>query len=149
LLSFHRGMSTETKKKHVVILGAGASATSGYALANRLRLLMSSEQMLRTELSKRGNFKKDELDNIIKEVMRGPNKKAVELFRHGGFATVDEFSYLASEKFPTEVQSLKRLLRFVLALHDPEEEFQKSDYCVFIQTFFTKDFFRFAMILRF
>lgn len=58
-----------------------------------------------------------------------------------GFATVDEFSYLARDKFATEVQSLKRLLRFALALHDPEDEFQKSDYYLFIQKLFHKGLF--------
>ena len=131
-------MSTETPKKHVIILGAGASATSGYPLANRLRLLMSSEQVLKAELAK---FNGPGLDQVFATVFDERTKQAVELFRHGGFATIDEFSYLARGKFAKEVQSLKRLLRFALALQDPEDKFQDSDYYLFIQKLFHKELF--------
>jgi len=121
-------MSEEPVKKHVIILGAGASITSGYPDANRLRLLMSSEKALREELSNRGKFDSEFVDRVVGRVLGGELGSAIELFRHGGFATVDEFSNLARNRFRTEVGLLKSLLRFSLALHDPEENFHKSDY---------------------
>lgn len=131
----------DEKKRHVIILGAGASVSSGYPVANELRLLMSSEKKLRAELYRLGGFNNDYVDKIIAQVIGGPMAKAVDLFRHGGFATVDEFSYLAYHKHAKEVQALKRLLRFTLALHDPEENFEKSDYYYLIQKLFHKRLF--------
>jgi hypothetical protein len=129
----------EDQKKHVIILGAGASATSGYPQADGLRLLMSSEPVLREELEKRTNCNKERIDQIINWAMRGERAATIELFRHGGFATVDEFSKLASDKLHFKVQDLKRLLRFALSLHNPEDEFHKSDYYKFIQRLFLPD----------
>jgi hypothetical protein len=129
------------KPRHVIILGAGASASSGYPVANKLRLLMSSEETLREGLSKRIKLNTAQPQEIVEKVMGGKMKGTIELFRHGGFATVDEFSYLARGRFPDAVQDLKRLLRFALALDDPEERFHESDYYVFIQKLFQKGLF--------
>ena len=65
--------------------------------------------------------------------------KSIELFRHGGFATVDEFSKLASESYPEHVQAMKKLMCFVLAAHNPEKNFHDSDYYAFIQRLFRND----------
>ena len=40
----------QNKGKHVIFLGAGASASSGYPMANRLTLLMSDRQTLIQEI---------------------------------------------------------------------------------------------------
>ena len=116
-------MENETKQRHVIILGAGASVSSGYPMANGLRLLMSSEASLRKELESRGKFNKDYTGKVINKMMGGEVAEAVQLFRHGGFASVDEFSKLASPRYHRQVQGLKRLLRLALSLHDPEEFF--------------------------
>src|SRR5206468_12339394 len=71
-----------------------------------------------------------------------PIQQAIELFRHGGFATIDEFSKLAGANYPKEIQELKKLLRFVLAIHNPEDDFTRSDYYSFIQKLFRSDLFR-------
>lgn len=134
-------MQEEKRKRHVIILGAGSSVTSGYPVANELRLLMSSEKRLRAKLEHLGKFNTEHADKIIAQMMGGKMKETVELFRHGGFATVDEFSNLAYSRLTTEVQNLKRLLRFALCLHDPEEAFEKSDYYIFIQKLFHKGLF--------
>lgn len=133
--------NAEQNKRHVIILGAGSSVTSGYPVANGLRLLMSSEKRVREELERLGKFNTEYTDKVIAQMMGGAMKETIDLFRHGGFATVDEFSNLAYNRLPKEVQNLKRLLRFALALHDPEENFEKSDYYVFIQKLFQKGLF--------
>src|SRR5947207_83250 len=129
-------MADEAAKKHVIILGAGASITSGYPDANHLRLLLSSQQVLRQKLSLHGNFTAEFLDKVLAEMMGGHMERPIGLFRHGAFATVDEFSYLARGQFRSDVQRLKELLRFALALHDPELSFHESDYYRFIQKLF-------------
>jgi len=75
---------------------------------------------------------------IFNEATRCLNdsKASLELFRHGGFGTVDEFSKLASEKYPDHVQVMKRLTQLALSLHNPEEKFHESDYYPFIQRLF-------------
>ena len=128
-------------QKHVIILGAGASFTSGYPLADRLRLLMSSEKDFKAELTRALPEKPDLVAPIAFDLMFRPNRSAIELFRHGGFATIDEFSKLASHCYPKEIQELKKLLRFVLAIHNPEDDFTSSDYYVFIQKLFRSDLF--------
>jgi hypothetical protein len=64
---------------------------------------------------------------------------SVELFRHGGFGSVDEFSKLASDANQEHVQNMKKLMRIVLSAHNPEEKFHDSDYYSFIQRLFRDD----------
>lgn len=59
-------MRDETIKKHVIILGTGASFTSGYPLANKLRLLMSCEKTLREELSSLAKFDSEYTNILVK-----------------------------------------------------------------------------------
>jgi hypothetical protein len=134
-------MAEDRKKKHVIILGAGASVTSGYPMADKLRLLTSSETALRDELAIHGKTNYEHLDKIVREMMGGNLKAVVDLFRHGGFGSVDEFSRLANNRYHREIQGLKRLLRFALSLHDPENNFHKSDYYAFIQRLFINGLF--------
>jgi hypothetical protein len=92
---------TVTKPKHVIILGAGASASSGYPVGNDLRLSMSStkalEDRIRKALENAGDV--DRL-GIVKQFHQWikPLEKALKLFREGNFATVDEFCRLAGRK---------------------------------------------------
>lgn len=83
-----------------------------------------------------------EKSEFIFDQMLGLYGGAINLFRDGGFATVDEFSYLARHKFPEEVNGLKRLMRVVLALHNPEEQFSKSEYYRFVQKLFQPDLYQ-------
>jgi len=66
-------------------------------------------------------------------------KPVVELFRHGGFGTVDEFSKLAAKNYPQHTQDMKKLMRLAFALHNPEDSFHESDYYRFIQKLFFDD----------
>jgi len=128
------------KQHHVIIMGAGASASSGFPLANALRLLMSSEKHFRELLEKRVRCNTDYGNKVVQTIWT-PMAKTLELFRHGGFATVDEFSYLGGDRFREEVVQLKMLLRFVLAMYSPEDEFENSDYYPFVQRLFHKNLF--------
>jgi hypothetical protein len=131
-----------TSEKHVIIFGAGASVTSGYPMADRLRLLMSSEVALREEIASLGaGYDKGEISGILETVRSPEIQNALRVFRSGGFATVDEFSKLAYRTYPKEVQLMKRLLRFVLSLRDPEANFHRSDYYPFIQRLFVNNLF--------
>ena len=79
--------------------------------------------------------------NIAEQLLKYFDRftESVELFRHGGFATVDEFSQLASGSYPKHVQNMKKLMRIVLSLHNPEDNFHKSDYYPFVQRLFRSD----------
>lgn len=130
--------ATAQKQKHVIILGAGASCTSGYPLADRLRVLMSSEKDFQAELIRL--LPKDMLTPLLEgSLFFRPNQEAIDLFRHSGFATIDEFSKLAGRRYQKEIQELKKLLRFVLSLHNPEDDFTRSDYYQFVQKLFLSD----------
>jgi hypothetical protein len=123
------------KEKHVIILGAGASITSGYPDANRLRVLMSSDKTVRDILVE-GRVGEMLERKIIAWMFGAEMERTIALFRHGGFATVDEFSKLAGVRLRAATEGLKRTLRVALALHDPEDQFEKSDYYRFIQKLF-------------
>lgn len=132
-------------KKHVIILGAGASSTSGYPDAEKLRLIMSVEQEFRTVIEAEesaAGIRNSVVTEASQFFFNNPNdriKKAIKLFREGGFGTVDEFSSLAHGRLNLEIDHLKRLLAFVLAIKNPEREFQKSDYYPFLQRLFSND----------
>jgi len=123
--------------KHVIFLGAGASCTSGYPIGQELRLLMSSRNHFAAKVQElyAGDVK------MVEQVCEYFDRftESIDLFRHGGFATVDEFSKLASGSYPEHVQNMKMLMRLVLALHNPEDSFHDSDYYPFIQRLFRGD----------
>jgi hypothetical protein len=142
--------------KHVIFLGAGASYTSGYPLSADLRLILSSPANFRNyitdKVDKFGNIelsKRRELQEKLERAYASFNHE-VQLFRDGGFATVDEFSYLARDRHDVFVQTLKRFTSIVFAVHNPENwyhkpgaqtneattAFQSSDYFPFIQKLF-------------
>jgi hypothetical protein len=125
---------------HVIFLGAGASFTSGYPIGQELRLRITSKKHIAEELRK--IVSPESVDPKGRELFRQclDNVEyfadSIELFRHGGFGTVDEFSRLASTKYPKRVQDVKALMRFVLSLHNPENNFHESDYYPFVQKLF-------------
>jgi hypothetical protein len=122
-------------KKHVIVLGAGASVGSGYPDANRLRVLMSSRDELSAHFAQLGGADTTSLLGCFDHF-----KTAVHYFRDGGFASVDEFCKLAGRgHLANEVTELKKLMRLVLCLHNPELHFEKSEYYRFIQKLFIND----------
>jgi hypothetical protein len=127
--------------KHVIILGAGASASSGYPVANKLRLLMASEAMAKKELASFNEISDEQVKLAVEPMFRGDLAEAIRLFRNGAYATVDEFSKVAGFRFHKEVQSLKRAVAFALALRNPEDQFEGSDYYPFIQKLFHRGLF--------
>lgn len=132
--------------KHVIFFGAGASYTSGYPLAADLRKILSSSytfgKYLEEKITKLDSTAKGACAKWFSEL-----SSTIELFREGGFGTVDEFSYLARKQFPQQVHEMKQLVGLILALHNPEtlykkpsgegtNGFENSDYYPFIQRLF-------------
>jgi hypothetical protein len=128
--------------KHVIFLGAGASNGSGYPLANELRLLISSEKKWEKALVEYEN-KHRLIQNPIKHNGVGfwnSHREVLDLFRNGGFATIDEFCKLVGGfQFESEIYGLRYLVRAALGLFNPEENFEKSEYYGFIQSLFKDD----------
>src|SRR5438034_6029242 len=92
--------------KHVIFLGAGASKGSGYPLANELRLLMSSRKEWEKALKGYGEISGDA--SLISSGLNywDSHANALDLFRNGGFATLDEFCKLAGSQFQDEINGL-------------------------------------------
>src|SRR5208283_3527171 len=130
---------------HVIFLGAGASFTSDYPIGQELRLLMTSKDYFKGKLEKLYPTpfpaSTDPTYASILKCLKHFDRfaKSIEFFRHGGFATVDEFSRHAAGSYPEHVLAMKKLMCFVLALHNPEEKFYQSDYYPFIQRLFRND----------
>jgi hypothetical protein len=127
---------------HVIFLGAGSSRGSGYPLANDLRLLISSRKNWEEALV---NYEDKHKLSGRPITTLGRNYwdyhvVALDLFRNGGFATVDEFCKLAGGfSFQSEINNLRCLLRAALGLFNPEESFEKSEYYGFVQSLFMND----------
>src|SRR5689334_4963831 len=119
--------------KHVIILGADASAESGYPMADGLRVCLASTPHL-------FNLWKDNTDgsvfpetwNIFFEARRA----ALNFFSKGTFASVDEFCKVASESADQEIQKyghqIRRLAAVILSCVNPEKRFQNSEYYAFV-----------------
>ena len=135
-------MSPNKVRKHVIFLGAGASKGSGYPLANELRLRISSWE----------HFDKHAKDYESKhKLLHAPysteisaclrrHAEAIDLFRNGGFATLDEFCKLAGGfEFKKQINGLRCLVRGALGLCNPEESFHTSEYYGFVQSLFKDD----------
>lgn len=128
--------------KHVIFLGAGASKGSGYPLANDLRLLISSKKKWEEAL-----VQYEKKHDFVERPLTKPgmaywdkHQEALELFRNGGFATIDEFCKLAGNfDFQREINGLRCLLRAALGMFNPEENFEKSEYYSFVQSLFKND----------
>lgn len=128
--------------KHVIFLGAGASYGSGYPLANELRLLISSPAIWTKKLNDYQNAAKRTGTTIctLGSTYWKTHSAVLNLFRNGGFATLDEFCKLAAGKgFDAETNGLRCLVRAALALCNPEEHFENSEYYGFVQSVFEDD----------
>jgi hypothetical protein len=125
-------------EKHVIFLGAGASKTSGYPLADELRLLIASPAFLHRRFREQTGDLYEEFKPKLDDWMNGL-RRPIQLFREGGFATVDEFIRLTGSLYEPEQNALTRLLSLCLAIHNPEQEFENSDYYRFIQRLFQRD----------
>lgn len=133
--------------KHVIILGAGASYSSGYPLAAGLRVLLSGPEALEGYLAAKLQHKRWTKRLKDEFTMRA---KTLRLFQKGSFGTVDEFSNLACGSFPEEVQDLKWWLSLVFGVHNPAFSyatpgsktgetttgFEHSDYFAFVRKLF-------------
>ena len=127
--------------KHVIFLGAGASKGSGYPIANKLRLLISSRKNWENAL-----LEYEKTHNLVDTPIRDiglpywdKHVEALGLFRNGGFATLDEFCKLAGTAFQTEIHGLRCVVRAALGLFNPEEHFEDSEYYGFVQALFKAD----------
>lgn len=147
--------------KHVIFLGAGASRTSRYPLGEELRTdWLSSEDALLTRVleyvpdegqipmtvvpeGSLGGALPHQVKGLLKEAVRSsfhdwfkPFAESLDLFRNGGFGTIDEFCFHVRDSRATDVPKLKSLLAFVLGMHDPEKHFAVSDYYSMLQRLF-------------
>jgi hypothetical protein len=128
--------------KHVIFLGAGASKVSGYPLANDLRLLISSrERWHKALLDYERKYYSGESPISSKGMQYwDQHRPALELFRNGGFGTLDEFCKLASGfQFQAEINGLRCLVRAALGIFNPEEHFERSEYYGLVQSLFNDD----------
>jgi len=130
--------------KHVIFLAAGASKHSGYPLANDLRLLISSRDKWEEALSKYQDRIKTADVGKVQIASLGLDfwdkyRNVINLFRNGGFATLDEFCKLAGNQLQPEINGLRRLVRAALGLFNPEEHFENSEYYGFVQALFEAD----------
>lgn len=125
-------MESQKIINHVIFLGAGASASSGYPIGNELRLQISSESHLKAALKK--SVQNEDIVSSCLNFYR--QSKAIEIFREGCFGTVDEFSKLASRSYQRNVEDMKKLMQLVFSIHNPEASFHESDYYPFIQRLF-------------
>jgi hypothetical protein len=127
-------------KRHVIFLGAGASKTSGYPLANELTLLMcdplSFRKGLRNALQRDGDDGRGfEVNSVITQYQ---SSEAAKLLRAGDFATMDELSkHALGPEHSKTVRDLKKLMRLVLAFENPETyHYGTSDYRRMVQKLF-------------
>jgi hypothetical protein len=124
--------------KHVIVLGAGASASSGYPDGEGLRKLLADPERLRGKVKEQLKEKYGEVKSGLDQSL-STIEKSIRLFRYGGFASVDEFVRLAASNNDPGNDYLRRLLSLCFATVDPEACFERSDYYSFIQRLFKKD----------
>jgi len=134
-----------TPKKHVIILGAGASITSGYPDANWLTVLMCDRQTFFNEFISRAKTEGEQnperwLENSTVRKYYDSFNQTVQLLRSGDFATMDELSNLVmGGQHSSEILKLKKLMRFVFALNNPDlTHWPKSDYRALIHALFER-----------
>jgi hypothetical protein len=131
--------------KHVIILGAGASDTSGYPLNKKLGTILSShegfEQYARDQ---------DTAPQLKQKLIKDFKEKLEEWllpFRNGRFDTVDEFSSQFRDSLKPVVQNLKWYTAWAFVLHNPQESSgscetgnttgpETSDYLTFVKKLF-------------
>jgi hypothetical protein len=117
----------ENKSKHVIFLGAGASASSGYPMANRLTLLMADRRTLFEEIVRCSKdfgevweaawFRKSAITIYLDSF-----NAATAALRDGAFATMDELSRLSvGGEHAANIRMLKKLMRYVFAMYNPHK----------------------------
>lgn len=136
--------------EHVIILGAGASYTSGYPLAIELRSILSSSDAFGVYLQQK--FSNNTWEDTARDALLAWYSKqaaSIELFREGCFGTVDEFSYLGKTHYVSEIRQIKQLVGVILALHNPENLFRPSKAARDVRTtgFETSDYYTFIQRL--
>jgi len=133
--------------KHVIILGAGSSFTSGYPTNNRLGSILSSSERFEQYVQDQDAAPQLK-EKLIREFLN--EEKWLDPFREGAFGSADEFSFVARGKLKSVVQDLKWYISWIFALHNPEGSYPKpgssdkqdttgresSDYYPFIQKLF-------------
>ena len=120
--------------KHVIILGAGASATSGYLQNKELGVILSQRGEFDRYMNDKGT---DQLlrEQLLEEFSRVD--RFLHAFREGHFETVDEFSFQSRNHLKPVVQYLKWLTSWIFVLHDPQQT-HGPDYQCFAQKLFSK-----------
>ena len=146
--------------KHVIILGAGASHTSGYPVGKELRIILSSREELTKWINNRLRDSKTTISRgkghtsrLMREFYQ--HAKSVRLFREGAFETIDEFCYSARDAdhpLHNEIQLLKWWVTICFAMHNPDlpytrpgsqqdemtTGFDHSDYFPFVNKLFNE-----------
>jgi hypothetical protein len=137
----HRWIFGSPGKKHVVFLGAGASASSGYPVANHLTLLMCDPPTFRKALygvlQREGDGGKGfDVNSVISQYQS--LSEAAKLLRFGDFTTMDELSkHALGTEHAKVIRDLKKLMRLVLALDNPDlYHYGTSDYRRLVQKLF-------------
>ena len=123
----HPSQTTRTSQKagkHVIILGAGASVTSGYPLGEGLRQLLASPDRLRQQVRDQLKEKDGDIERSLDYSLKGV-EQSIRLFREGAFATVDEFIRLVPRRFGEEAggSSLRSDIAVLSFNYDPYLEF--------------------------
>jgi hypothetical protein len=127
--------------KHVIFLGAGASASSGYPVARALTKVMAHRlEFLNyvVPLIERDRPKDKHVLIKLADTHFACYAEASKLLKAGCFETMDELSSLArgGKKVETII-SLKKLLRFIFGLDDPNTwHWGTSDYPNFVHALF-------------
>jgi hypothetical protein len=131
-----------SKNKHVIILGAGSSCSSGYPAARQLTKLMADPKHFFRYLN----------DLLAKEDMPSANPEiqtiarnlfaafepAAKVLKDGSFATMDELSNLAfGGSRASDILTLKQELRLVFGMDNPHVwHWGSSDYPSFVNAIF-------------
>ena len=132
-------------RKHVIFLGAGASASAGFPVGMRLAELMKRPSELRIEtisaLQQTG-VEKDEANRLFETHVANFVKEfenACEIFRRSGYSTIDQFSKEARHgDYRIVAQAMKRLIRLILSIPGARK-FDVSDYPRFIEKLFATE----------
>lgn len=134
--------------RNVIFLGAGASYGSGYPSANELRLALCAFDYFQHMLERSWKY---DLNGVVltdqlnqragkTQLLFKRYKASIELFRNGGYGSVDEFAH-ASRKAEdqTHVSNMKHLMTEILLMVRPELVFTNSEYYSFVQSLFGDD----------
>ena len=130
--------------KHVIILGAGASYSSGYPLNPELGRILSSPEGFEQYVRDQDAYPQLK-QKLIMELRK--EEKWWRSFRDGRFDTVDEFSSQFRDTLKPVVQNLKWYTSWAFVLHNPQGNSgsckrgdttgpESSDYLTFVKRLF-------------